>query len=86
MSLSESLVVVLAGLCSGGRVAEFLRGSGGKLPEHDAEVTDLDHRFAGVRVTFVVLTVATAATVPSVAPFHYPANSDRSKSLRAGRR
>ena len=49
-------------------------------------MADFDHGFAGIGSSFVVLAVATAAAVPRITAFHYPAYADGTKTFCSGGR
>ncbi len=59
---------------------------GGQFAEHDADVAEFDHGFGGIGAAFVVFAVAAAATVPGIAAFYHPADSNWAEAFRARRR
>jgi len=67
----------------GGSVVERGMGHRRQFAEHHVDVADSDHRSTRFRASFVVLAVATTATVPRVRSFHDPAFFQRGEPARA---
>ena len=67
----------------GGSVMEHGMGHRREFAEHHVEVADSDHRSTRFRASFVVLAVATTATVPRVRSFHDPAFFQGGEPARA---